>query len=222
MWAQQFCRELPWTKAAAIPPVVGAARAKVVVRSATRSSIEAAVIAAAAQAGTGGEVIYSIGHGNAAAMGATAQLAPGADFTVTQEILAADATGTRVTVGGGARMTEHLSASDQAVNESFRAMGAAMVAAGVSQFTFLVCSLGSNSTFLSSIKAVWGGTIAVAGYRGFVATELQTDTDTRGRRSSKVALYLSSDPAGANVIGGTKAEPNTYLELPDARHVTVV
>lgn len=200
-------------------PAAGETRHFEIVRTMTRERIVTAVEAAARRAGAGGEVIYSIGHGNSAAVGATVQLGPASEFTLNQEILRADATGHYGDASGPTgRVT--LSAADQAINLAFRQIGTALTTHRVRRFTFLVCVLGSNRAFLESIKAAWGGTIEVAGYTAYVAT--QEFTMPGNADYPQVSLYLSRDQNGTQVISGTNTEPRTFLELPEDRYLTVV
>lgn len=185
----------------------------------TRDGIVTAVEHAAREAGAGGEVIYSIGHGNSAAVGATVQLGPASEFTLNQEILRADETGHYGDASGPTgRVT--LSAADQAINLAFRRIGAALVTNRVRRFTFLVCVLGNNRPFLEAIKAAWGNSVEVAGYTAYVATQEITMTPP-DPSYPRVSLYLSRDQSGMQVVAGSDAEPNTFLELP-AGNLTVV
>ena len=216
-WANQFRRIPAWTRGAGMPSV-REARGVEVIRSANRAGIVAGVIRAARQAGAGGEVLYSIGHGNAASVGANAQLGPAGDFTVTQDILHADATGHYGEPSGPTgRVT--LSAADQAINTDFRSIGSALVAARVRRFTFLVCVLGRNPAFLNAVRAAWGNGIEVAGYTAFIAS--RTFTMSGDRTYPRTAQYLSSDAEGQSIIRGTDSEPATFLELPPDPFLTV-
>ena len=190
-----------------------------IVSSMTRDGIVTAVERAARRAGAGGEVIYSIGHGNAAAVGATVQLGVGPELTLTQDILRSDAEG-RYGDPSGPTGRVTLGSADQAINLAFRRIGAALASQRVARFTFLVCVLGNNRAFLQSIKSAWGGTIEVAGYTAFVAT--REFTMTGDPTYPRVSLYLSRDQDGTQVISGTDAEPNCFLELPADRYLTVV
>jgi hypothetical protein len=217
-WANQFCRQPAWTRGAGMLGASGPRRVQIL-RNATRSSIVSAIEAAARTAGPGGEVIYSIGHGNAAAMGATAQLGPGSELTINQEILQADANGYYGSADGPTGRVR-LSSSDQEINLAFRRIGTALAAARVARFTFLVCVLGRNRAFLRQIKAAWGDSIAVAGYTAYVTT---TEYTMSGDSSyPRISLFLSHNAEGTSVVSGTNAEPNCFLELPDARHLVVV
>ena len=217
-WARQYCRDLPWTRRSGMPAATERRRAQLV-RTMTRSGIVTAVEQAANDAGAGGEVVYSVGHGNSAAVGATVQLGPASEFTLNQEILRADATGHYGDPSGPTgRVT--LSAADQAINTSFRQIGAALVRHRVRRFTFLVCVLGNNRAFLEAIKAAWGDTIEVAGYTAYVAT--QEFTMPGNPDYPQVSLYLSRDQNGTQVISGTNTEPRTFLELPEDSYLTFV
>ena len=218
-WADQFRRAAAWTRGAGIPPA-SEARGVEVIRSANRAGIVAGVIRAASRAGTGGEVLCSIGHGNAASVGANAMLGLDGDFTVTQEILRADATG-RYSFGdsGGATGSVTLSAVDQTINTDFRSVGSALVAARVRRFTFLVCVLGRNLAFLNAVRAAWGNHIEVAGYAAFVGSE--TIAMSGDRSYPRTSQFLSNDAAGQSIIRGTDSEPATFLELPPDSFLTV-
>jgi hypothetical protein len=200
-------------------PAAPGARRMQTIRTLSRSTIVTAVEQAARLAGAGGEVIYSIGHGNSASVGATAQLGNGSEFTINQEILRADASGHYGSADGPTgRVT--LSAHDQEINLAFRRMGTALADHRVARFTFLVCVLGNNPTFLRQIKAAWGGSFEVAGYTAYVAT---TEFTMRGDPSyPRVSLYLSRDASGTNVVPGSDVEPGCFLELPAVRHLVVV
>jgi hypothetical protein len=217
-WAQQYCRRPAWTRARGMPAVTGTRQVEIV-RTMSRAGIVTAVEHAARRAGVGGEVIYSIGHGNAAATGARVQLGAGAELTLTQEILRSDASGRYGDPSGPTGLVT-LSSQDQETNLAFRRIGAALAAARVARFTFLVCVLGNNRAFLQLIKNAWGGSVEVAGYTAYVAT--QEFTLPGDRTYPRVSLYLSRDQAGAQVVAGTDAEPNCFLELPEARYLTVV
>lgn len=217
-WARQYCRSLPWTRGAGMPAPTGTRHVEIV-RTMSREGIVTAVEAAARRAGAGGEVIYSIGHGNAAAVGATVQLGVGSELTLTQDILRSDASGVYGTsTGPSGRVT--LSSADQEINTAFRRIGAALTAHRVARFTFLVCVLGNNRAFLQSIKTAWGGTVEVAGYTHYVAT---TEYTMSGDPTyPRVSLYLSRDQQGTQVVSGTDVEPRCFLELPEDRYLTVV
>ena len=216
-WAEQFCRRPSWSRGPGMPAVTETRRLEIV-HAANRAGIVAGVTRAAMYAGAGGEVIYSIGHGNAASVGANAQLGPSHDFTVTQNILRADASGHYGDPRGPTgRVT--LSEADQAINTDFRSIGAALVAGNVRRFTFLVCVLGRNLTFLNAIRAAWGNRIEVAGYTAFVAT--CTYTQTGDRTYPRTAQYLTRDAGGQDIIHGTDSEPATFLELPPETFLTV-
>ncbi|MEO7674447.1 MAG: hypothetical protein ABIU09_10280 [Pyrinomonadaceae bacterium] len=217
-WARQYCRTLPWTRGPGMPAATGTRRVEVVSRM-TREGIVASVEQAARGAGAGGEVIYSIGHGNSAAVGATVQLGVGSELTLTQDILRSDAEG-RYGDPAGPTGRVTLSSADQAINLAFRQIGAALVRHRVARFTFLVCVLGNNRTFLQAIKTAWGGTIEVAGYTAYVGT--QEFTMTGDPTYPRVSLYLSRDQNGTQVISGTAVEPRCFLELPEDRHLTAV
>lgn len=215
-WAEQYCRRPAWTRSSEMPRARGARHVQVI-RSMTRQGIVAAIESAARTAGAGGEVIYSVGHGNGASVGATAQLGVGSELTINEEILSADANG-QYTIGAVGRVT--LSATDQEINVAFRRIGAALANAHVARFTFLVCVLGNNRRFLERVKAVWGGTVAVAGYTAYVATS--EITMTGDRTYPRISLYLSRDSQGMNIVHGTDAEPQTFLELHPESYLTVV
>jgi hypothetical protein len=201
-----------------MPSATGSRRVEIV-RTVTRLSIVSAIEAAARAAGAGGEVIYSIGHGNSAAVGATAQLGTGTELTINQEILRADADGHYGSADGPTGRVS-LSSSDQQINVAFRRIGAVLSTARVARFTFLVCVLGNNPTFLRQIKAAWGGTIAVAGYTAYVAT---TEYTMSGDPSyPRTSLFLSRSADGSSIIPGTDSEPHCFLELPDSRYLVVV
>lgn len=217
-WAEQFCRRPAWSRASGMPPASGA-RQVVLVRRMTRDGIVAAIEQAARAAGNGGEVIYSVGHGNAASAGPNAQLGAGPELTITQEILMADADGYYGTPDGPTGRVR-LSPEARSINQAFRRIGTALTTAHVARFIFLVCVLGNNADFLRQIKTFWGGTVQVGGYTGYVATSVITvDGD---RTYPRVSLYLSSDNQGADVMGRTDQEPATFLELPPSRFLVVV
>jgi hypothetical protein len=217
-WANQFCRQQAWTRGRDMPRAIGSRRVEIV-RTVTRSSIVSAIETAARVAGPGGEVIYSIGHGNAAAIGATAQLGPGSEFTINQEILRANEDGYYGSADGPTGRVR-LSSQDQEINLAFRRIGAVLSRARVARFTFLVCVLGNNPTFLRQIKAAWGGAVAVAGYTAYVTT---TEYTMSGDPTyPRVALFLSRNAEGTNVVPSTDAEPQCFLELPDSRYLVVV
>jgi hypothetical protein len=217
-WANQFCRQPAWTRGTGMPRATGSRRVEIV-RTVSRPTIVSAIEAAARSAGAGGEVIYSIGHGNAAAVGATVQLGNGSEFTLNQEILRADADGYYGTADGPTGRVR-LSSHDQEINVAFRRIGAALSAAQVARFTFLVCVLGNNPAFLRQIKAAWGGSIAVAGYTAYVATVEYT---MRGDPSyPRTSLFLSRNADGSGIVAGTDAEPHCFLELPNPRYLVVV
>lgn len=217
-WAQQYCRGPAWTRAAGMPTTTETRHVEIV-RTMSRSGIVAAVERAARRAGSGGEVIYSIGHGNSAAVGATVQLGVGSELTLSQDILRSDANGRYGDPRGPSGLVT-LSPADQAINLAFRQIGTALAATRVARFTFLVCVLGNNPAFLRLIKTAWGGNIEVAGYNAYVAT--QEFTLTGDPTYPRVSLYLSRDQSGADTISGTDAEPRCFLELPETRFLTVV
>ena len=218
VWAQQFCRRASWTRGLRATEV----RGMVVVPNVTRVSVVAALERAASLAGGGGEVIYSIGHGNGNASGANAQLGTGSDFTLTQRILSANAE------GWIERQVDHcvqrvpLDPPDQLVNSSFRQIGQALTRAGVRRISFLTCVLGNNATFLRSMKVALGGGVEVAGYRGYVTTNSAVNQTTPGQGQDRIRLYLAYDQGGHNIIGGSETEPFCLLETPEARFSTVV
>ncbi len=217
-WAQQFCRRLPWTRGAGMPSATGS-RSLELISSVSRESIVRAVEHSARAAGASGEVIYSIGHGNDASVGASAQLGNGHEFDITQHILQADETGCYGDPSGPTGRVR-LSAAEQEVNLAFRRMGRALTNAQVRRFTFLTCVLGNNPSFLRQIKAAWGGTIEVAGFTKFVAT---TEITMQGDSTyPRVSLYLSYDQQGLQIVRGTDVEPATFLEMPSSRFLVVV
>ena len=217
-WAQQFCRRPAWTRGSGMPAATGSRHVQLV-HTMSRISIVTAIQEAARHAGAGGEILYSIGHGNSASVGATAQLGSGSELTINREILMADASGHYGSASGPTGLVT-LSANDQAINTAFRSIGTALNAANVARFTFLTCMLGNNRSFLQQIKAAWGGRIQVAGYTAYVATMEYTMAGDSSY--PRVSLYLSRDPAGANVVGGTNLDPASLLELPPTTHLTVV
>ena len=218
LWAQQFCRRAAWARGVS----ASEARGMLVVPSVTRASIVTAMGNAARQAGGGGEVIYSIGHGNGNLVGANAQLGTSHDFTVTQRILSADADGWITRLSPHCIDRDPLSPGDQLVNRAFRQIGESLCRDGVRRLSFLTCVLGNNAAFLRSMKVALGGSIEVAGYKGYVCTSTSTNQVTTGQASNRIRLFLANDAQGTRIMPGSDTEPFCLLESPEAQFVTVV